>query len=144
MRSLPLAFVFSALVLFPGSVFAGDARPHKLAAITVKAKTGEASPNSESYRGYYSDLSAIADRKDFPELADGLRHQIDIVESSGLNSRVLRTLPNDSNRDRRIRVRGKYERVDLGLAETKNGRSLLQQARSRESARKASQRVGLG
>jgi len=90
MRSLPLAFVFSALVLFPGSLFAGDARPHKLAAITVKAKTGEASPNSEIYRGYYSDLSAIADRKDFPELADGLRHQIDIVESSGLSSRVLK------------------------------------------------------
>jgi hypothetical protein len=89
MRSLPLAFVFSALVLFPGSLFAGDARPHQPAAITVKAKTSGANPRHETYRGYYSDLSAIADRKDFSELADGLRHQIDIVESSGLSSRVL-------------------------------------------------------
>jgi hypothetical protein len=48
MRSLPLAFAFSALVLFPVSLFAGDARPHKLAAITVKAKTGEASPTAKS------------------------------------------------------------------------------------------------
>jgi hypothetical protein len=96
MRSLPLAFVFSALVLFPGSLFAGDAHPHELAAITVKAKTGEANPNSEIYRGYYSDLSSIADRQDFSKLAAGLRHQIDIVENSGLSPRVLqffRTMP---------------------------------------------------
>jgi hypothetical protein len=88
-RALSLAFVFAAPVFLPNSLFAGDASPHQLPIVIVKPKIGDASPKHETYRGYYSDLSAIADRKDFPELADGLRHQIDIVESSGLSSRVL-------------------------------------------------------
>jgi hypothetical protein len=88
-RALPLAFVFSALAFLPGSLFAGDAGLHQLPTVVVKPKTGDASLKHEIYRGHYSDLSTIADRKDFSELADGLRHQIDIVESSGLSSRVL-------------------------------------------------------
>jgi hypothetical protein len=88
-RAIPLAFVFSALAFLPGSLFAGDAGLHHLPTVVVKPKIGDTSPKYEIYRGHYSDLSAIADRKDFSELADGLRHQIDIVESSGLSSRVL-------------------------------------------------------
>lgn len=64
-----------------------ESRP--LPIVIAKPKIGDANPKHETYRGYYSDLSAIADRNDFPELADALRHQIDIVESSGLSSRVL-------------------------------------------------------
>ena len=89
MRALPLALVFSALVLLPGSLFAGDASPHNVPTIMVKSKIAEANPNHETYRGHYVDLSAVADRKDFSELADGLRHQIDIVENSGVSPRVL-------------------------------------------------------
>ena len=88
-RALPLAFVFSALAFLPSSLFAGDASPNHLPVVIVKPKIGDTSPKREAYRGHYSDLSAIADRKDFSELADGLRHQIDIVESAGLSSRVL-------------------------------------------------------
>jgi hypothetical protein len=96
MRALPLAFLFSTLVLLPGSAIAGDVRPHQLAPVTANAKIGGAHPSRETYRGYFSDLSAIADRDDFPELADGLRHQIDIVENSGVSPHVLqffRTMP---------------------------------------------------
>jgi len=88
-RVAPLAFAFSALVLLPSSLLAGDASLHHLPTVAVKSKIGDANPNHETYRGYYSDLSAVVDRKDFSELADGLRHQIDIVENSGLSPRVL-------------------------------------------------------
>jgi hypothetical protein len=88
-RALPLAFAFSALAFLPGSLFAGDASLHHLPTVIVKPKIGDTNAKHEVYRGYYSDLSAIAGREDFPELADGLRHQIDIVENSGLGPRVL-------------------------------------------------------
>ena len=96
MRASTLAFVVSSLVLLPGAVIAGDARPHRLPAITVNASGADANPSRETYRGYYIDLSAIAGRKDLSQMADGLRHQIDIVENSGLSPRVLqffRTVP---------------------------------------------------
>jgi hypothetical protein len=89
MRALSLVFVFSASALLPSSLLAGDASPHRCPIVTVKPVIGDANPNRETYRGYYSDLSAVADRKDFPELAVGLRHQIDIVENSELSPRVL-------------------------------------------------------
>jgi hypothetical protein len=89
MRALPPALMFSALVLLPGSLFAGDASPRNPQTVMVKPKIAEANPNHETYRGHYVDLSAVADRKDFSELADGFRHQIDIVENSGVSSRVL-------------------------------------------------------
>lgn len=89
MRALPLAFALSSFVLLPGSLLAGDARQHQLPGLAVDAKIGEANRSRETYRGYFGELSAVSYRKDFPELADGLRHQIDIVESSGLSPRVL-------------------------------------------------------
>lgn len=46
-------------------------------------------PNSETYRGYFADLSEIAERQDFALITDALRHQIDIVEGVGLSRRVL-------------------------------------------------------
>ena len=92
-RSLPLAFIFSAFVFSPGSLFAGDAHPRHLPTVIVEPKIGDANPKRETYRGryrgYYYDLSAITDPKGSSESADGLRHQIDIVERSGLSSRVL-------------------------------------------------------
>jgi hypothetical protein len=89
MRALPLAVLFSVLTLLPGSLFAGDARPRQLGTTTANTKIGDANLNHETYRGHYIGLSAVAGRKDFPELADGLRHQIDIVESVGLSPRVF-------------------------------------------------------
>ena len=89
-RAIPFAVVFSAFVVFPGSLLAEDASLRHLATVTVRSK--DANRNHETYRGYYSDLSAIADRKDLSELTDGLRHQIDIVESAGLSLRVLQFL----------------------------------------------------
>jgi hypothetical protein len=89
MRALSLAFVFSALVLLPSSLFAGNASPHHLSTATAK-------PANETYRGYHSSLAAVADRKDVAELAESLRQQIDILESAGLSHRVLEffhTLP---------------------------------------------------
>src|SRR5579872_4243408 len=84
-----LAFAFSALVLLPSSLFAGDVGSHRLPTVTVK-------PENEIYRGYYTSLAAVADRKDLADLTEGLRHQIDIVEGAGLSHRVLEffhTLP---------------------------------------------------
>lgn len=92
MRASKLAFVFSALVLFPGSLAAREARPHRLPPITVNARGAHADPNHETYRGHYVDLSAIVGRKDSSQMADGLRHQIDIVEDSGLSPRALQVL----------------------------------------------------
>lgn len=42
-----------------------------------------------SYRGYRVDLSKIARRPDLAAIAQSLRHQLDIVETVGLNPRVL-------------------------------------------------------
>ncbi len=42
-----------------------------------------------SYRGYRVDLSKIAGRPDVAAIAESLRHQLDIVETVGLNPRVL-------------------------------------------------------
>lgn len=89
MRAVSFAFLFAALALFPDSVVAGDARPRQIAAASGHAKADDANRSRETYRGHYSDLSAVAYRTDFPEVAEGLRHQIDIVESSGLSPRVL-------------------------------------------------------
>lgn len=88
-RALPLALVFSALVLLPSAVIAGEAHPHRLPVISVNAKAVDAGGHRETYRGYTVDLSALAGRKDYPQLVDSMRHQIDIVEDSGLSRRVL-------------------------------------------------------
>jgi hypothetical protein len=53
-------------------------------------------PSTETYRGYFFELSAITDQKDFPAVVKGLRQQIDIVENVGLSRRVrefFRTVP---------------------------------------------------
>jgi hypothetical protein len=42
-----------------------------------------------SYRGYRVDLSKIAGRPDVAAIAQSLRHQLDIVETVGLNPRIL-------------------------------------------------------
>jgi len=96
MRALSLAVVVSTLALFPDALVAGDARPHRLPVISVAAKSADAGHNRETYRGHYIDVSAISGRKDFPQLMESLRHQVDIVEDSGLSQRVLqffRTIP---------------------------------------------------
>jgi hypothetical protein len=52
--------------------------------------------SSEEYRGYMVDLSEVANRPDFRELADALKRQIEIVESLRLSNRTLtffRTVP---------------------------------------------------
>jgi hypothetical protein len=89
MRALPLVLVFSSFVLFPDSLLAGGAGRNRLPTVTVHARIGDANQSHETYRGYYIDLSAVAGRKDFSALADDMRHQIDIVEGSGLTLRVL-------------------------------------------------------
>jgi hypothetical protein len=47
-------------------------------------------PGFQSYRGYMFDLTENSERKDVDKLADNLKHQIDVVEASGLSPRVLR------------------------------------------------------
>src|SRR5258708_7699094 len=56
--------------------------------------SGTASPVAasgfEHYRGYAFDLSESNDRKDAPAMADGLKRQLDMVESAGFSPKVLR------------------------------------------------------
>jgi hypothetical protein len=44
----------------------------------------------EMYRGYRLDLSDVMNRKDIVEIADALKHQVDIVEDVGLSPAVLK------------------------------------------------------
>jgi hypothetical protein len=86
---LLLALLLSILTLVPGSGNAGDARSLQTAAVSDSEKVQSTTPNSETYRGQFLDLSAIAERQNFAAMADALRHQIDIVERVGLSPRVL-------------------------------------------------------
>jgi len=89
MRTLSLALLFSVLTLIPSSGNAGDARPRQIAAVSDTEKVQGTNPNSETYRGYFFDLTEIAERQDFALIVDALRHQIDIVEGVGLSRRVF-------------------------------------------------------
>src|SRR3954453_9171372 len=75
MRSLFLLFLCSIFILFPGS---GKAEETPLPLISEKQLS--TNPKDQTYRGHFLDFSVIANRRDFAVLADGLRHQIDIVE----------------------------------------------------------------
>jgi hypothetical protein len=46
-------------------------------------------PNSDKYHGFFFDLSEITNRRDFTDIVNGLRRQVDIVENVGLSQRVL-------------------------------------------------------
>ena len=89
MRALLLALPLSILTLVPGSGYAGDARPLQISAASDSEIVHLTNPNHETYRGYYLDLSQIAARQDFAAMVDGLRHQLDNVESVGLSPRVF-------------------------------------------------------
>jgi hypothetical protein len=43
----------------------------------------------EKYRGYMFDLSEYDGRKDFAQISDNLKHQLDMVENAGFSPRVL-------------------------------------------------------
>ena len=87
MRPFLLALLFSVLVLLPSSGNAGDRRLRIAASNSDKSQSVD--PKSETYRGYFLDLTAIAERQDFSAIANELRHQVDIVEGVGLSQRVL-------------------------------------------------------
>jgi len=89
MRALLVALPLSILTLFPVSGNAGDARPLQIATVSASEKDQSTTPSSETYRGYFFDLSAIAGRQNFTVMADALRHQIDIVEGVGLSPHML-------------------------------------------------------
>jgi len=79
MRALWVTLPLSLFVLFP-------ALPH----------AAEKSRDYQTYHGYTLELSAVQDRQDIAALTDTLRRQLDLVESVGLSTRVLkffRTLP---------------------------------------------------
>jgi hypothetical protein len=78
MRYLLTALALSMITLFPSASNAGD----RLREIRVNH-------NTETYHGYYIDLSDIAGRQNFDTMADALRHQLDLVESIGLSPSVL-------------------------------------------------------
>jgi hypothetical protein len=81
MRGFLWASLLSIAVLSPVFCNAGET--------VVVSEAGKADGATASYRGYYFDLSEIAERKDFAVISDALRHQLDIVESVGLSPRVL-------------------------------------------------------
>jgi hypothetical protein len=89
MRALLVALPLFLLTLFPGSGNAGD-RPHQIAVSDSGNYQLSTDPNSETYRNYYFDLTAIAGRQHFAVMADALRHQIDIVEGVGLSPLMLK------------------------------------------------------
>ena len=87
MRAFFLASLLAILALSPTPLSAGDRPSQKvvLNGVTVQATNSY----SQTYRGYYLDLSGIAERQDFAALSHALRHQVDIVEGVGLSPRVL-------------------------------------------------------
>lgn len=78
MRSLSFFALCSILLLASGPGRAGDSVP------LTRAQ------DSETYRGHYIDLSAIAGQKDSAQMVGALRHQIDIVEDiAGLSPQII-------------------------------------------------------
>jgi hypothetical protein len=86
MRAFLPALLLSCFPLLPSPGNAGDRLQQIVVSSSEKSGTN---PDEETYRGYVFHLSHIASRQDFKEIADTLRHQIDIVESVGLSPRVL-------------------------------------------------------
>lgn len=74
------------LLLLSHSSKAGDEPPE--VAISGSEKPASAIPTPEKYRGYFIDLTAIAERTDFAKTSDALRRQLDIVETVGLSARM--------------------------------------------------------
>jgi hypothetical protein len=89
MRLLFLLSLCSIFAFFPGSGKAGDGSLRKIT-ISDSEKHLSTNPNSETYRGHFLDLSALAGRQEFAGMADALRHQVDMVEDiAGLSPSML-------------------------------------------------------
>ena len=97
MRVLKFVPVVLAITLgtgLAGPAFAGARIISVDAAGTMPRPTTEA--DFQKYRGYMYDLSDYAGRKDLDRIEENLKHQLDMVENSGLSPRVLeffRTVP---------------------------------------------------
>lgn len=94
MRPLSQTLLLCVLLLLPNSGSAGDERQD--VALSGSEHLPDAGPNSEKYRGYFIDLTAIAERADFSKTSEALQRQIDIVENVGLSVRTrdfFRTVP---------------------------------------------------
>jgi hypothetical protein len=85
MRALLVALLGSILVPLAGSSHAVERASQVRGSDSGKSQYGP-----QTYRGYFLDLSAAAGRQDAAEMLNGLRQQIDIVESAGLSPRVLK------------------------------------------------------
>ena len=88
MRALLWTSLLSVLTLFPSYGNAGDG-PLPQITVSESEKVKTTNLNEETYRGYILHLSQIAGRKDFAEIADALRRQLDLVEDAPLSPRVL-------------------------------------------------------
>jgi hypothetical protein len=87
MRAPLWGWLLSIAILLPGFCDAGAVRTEM--AISKDGNASGTDANEKSYRGYYLDLSEIAKRQDFAEIATALWQQLDIVEGVGLSPRVL-------------------------------------------------------
>jgi hypothetical protein len=89
MHKMLLSLLFFIITLLPSAGNATD----RLRRITVtdSVKPQSVNRNTDTYRGYYIDLSEIDGRQNFDAIADALRHQLDIVESVGLSPSVLKS-----------------------------------------------------
>jgi hypothetical protein len=89
MRTLLVPVLITAWALLPGSATAGDEASPRIAALSPTQEP--LSPNAETavYQGYFFDLTAIQTRKDYANLVEQLRHQVDNAEKVGLSQRVL-------------------------------------------------------
>jgi hypothetical protein len=82
MRALFLPLL-SVLTLLPGVGHAGSVSRQ------IEVSGSEKTEPVKTYRGYVYDLSENAGRQDSVEMAEVLRHQLDVVESVGLSPLVL-------------------------------------------------------
>ena len=95
MRAPLLAMGLSVLMVSVGS---GSSRAEKETVALAVAGSGDVSSDQSiaQYHGYYLDLSEIAGQQNYSVIVGSLQHQLDIVDSVGLNQRVLqffRTIP---------------------------------------------------
>lgn len=87
MRALLVSSLLSVLTLFSTLGHAGPVA--RQAQVPDSNKLQPADSSYKNYRGYIYDLSENAGRPDSVAMADGLLHQLDIVESVGLSPQVL-------------------------------------------------------
>ncbi len=99
MRALTLAILALVVTPFAGSGNAKADDRHRIVVSDrgeIMVSEDQSAPKGEAYHGYYFELHEYREQQNYAQIANWVKHQLDIVDSVGVSSRVrdfFRTIP---------------------------------------------------